>query len=130
MRARYLLNAAKRLSKALLAGGSGLFPAAIRVEKTYMDQQRAAGMKRRKAAAALDQVSALAGPNGKWRWNAAHDDRVTPDCAALDGTLHNAGETADGLIPGAVHMQCRCFPTVASDLFTPQPQLFASAWAL
>lgn len=130
MRARYVLNAAKRLSKALLAGGSGLFPAALRVEATYMDQQRYAGQNRAKAAASYDRAAALAGPDGKLRWNAQHDGRVTPDCAALDGTLFAAGEPPHGLLPGAVHARCRCFATPSYDAFTAQPQLFASAWAV
>lgn len=128
-RAQYVLAAAQRLTKALDAtntasAGMDVFAAAVRLEAGYMSQQRQAGQNRAKAASALDRVFAEAGPNGKWQWVAQMDGSTTADCRALNGTLHPVGETANGLIPGSVHPQCRCTARPVTDTFSRQPLVF------
>jgi len=138
MRARYVLAASKRLTRALLLNdrqakqepkstSSGdeatpkskvdLFVTAVRQEKVYLDQHRQAGQNRARAAAALDKAAAEAGPNGKLRWT-THPEKgdVTPDCEELEGRLF----TLDNLIvvqtengpmearPGMMHPHCHC----------------------
>ena len=123
LRARYLLSAAKRLTAGSL---NGVFPQALRVEQTYADQQRAAARNRVRAATAYDTATAKAGPNGKLQWHTAEDDRVTPDCAALNGRIFDPGDPPNGELAGAVHARCRCFVTAATDTFSPLPLLFAT----
>lgn len=137
MRARYVLAASKRLTRAIRlskrtdqqkpkAEGKpkskvDLFVAAVRVEKTYLDAHRKAGQNRARAAAAMDRVAAAAGPDGKLRWNTQRDNRVSPDCAVLEGRLFTADKPPNGLIPGAVHPRCRCYATAATDVFGAAP---------
>ena len=103
MRARYVVAAAKRLTRAITLG---VYPQALRVEAIYLKQHRAAGQNRAKAAAALDEVATQSGP---WlMWQARMDDRTTADCAALNGRLFTINDLPSGLIPGAVHPHCRC----------------------
>lgn len=161
-RARYVLNAAKRLTKALLLAGKraatqsgtqgqsgtsgtsdeagnaapkaeSLFAKAVRLEAQYMDQQRAAGQNRARAAKALDQAAAEAGPDGKLRWVAILDSTTTPDCAALHGTLFTLDkpprdpQSGKRLTPGAVHPRCRCKAVPAYDSFRSDPVETVSA---
>jgi SPP1 gp7 family putative phage head morphogenesis protein len=134
MRARYVLAAAKRLSRAARLNNRpdqgeqdtgkpksrvDLFAAAVRQEKNYLDAHRQAGQNRAKAAAAYDRAAIDAGPNGKLRWTAVMDSRTTADCAALDGRLFTPDDPPNGLIPGAVHPRCRCTATVAYDSNAP-----------
>lgn len=133
MRARYVLAASKRLTRAIRLSKRAdqqkpkpegepkskvdLFVTAVRVEKVYLDQHRQAGQNRARAAAALDKAAAEAGPNGKLRWT-THPEKgdVTPDCEELEGRLF----TLDNLIvvqtengpmearPGMMHPHCHC----------------------
>lgn len=136
MRARYVLAAAKRLSKALLldvknavssdetAAKDSYLAKAVRIEKTYLDAHRGAGQNRLRAARAFDQVAAAAGPDGKLRW-VAHAG-ACPICAGLDGTLFTVDAPPDGLIPGAVHPHCGCGSVPAYDFTEPAETVSAS----
>lgn len=140
MRARYVLAAAKRLTKALLldaknavssddTSGSGkrsesLFVKAVRVEKTYLDAHRGAGQNRLRAAKAMDAAAAAAGPDGKLRW-VAHAG-ACPICADLNGTLFTVDAPPDGLIPGAAHPHCGCDSVPAYDFTQPAETVSAA----
>lgn len=100
MRARYVVNAAKRLTEALV---DGRFLPALTQERTYLAAHVQAGQKRKVAAQALD---ALAEKHTFLVWQTAEDDRVDPHCAALSGKLFTI-DNPPGL-PGAVHPSCRC----------------------
>lgn len=101
MRARYVLNAARRLTTALR---EGQFLPAITTERRYLGAHVRAGRSRQVAAQALDEVAVKGGP---WlRWVAVMDERTTPDCAALNGQLFNIDNPPG--IPGAQHPSCRC----------------------
>lgn len=111
MRARYIINAARRLTRALV---DGQLPAATRAEKRYLVAHVNAGRNRRAAARRLDQTAQRSGPWLKWR--ATLDERTTLDCRRL----HNTVFTVDNppAIPGAVHPRCRCraVPAEPNDL--------------
>lgn len=96
MRARYLLNAAKRLTQALAVGE---FPAAVKAEKRYLGQHRAAGLGRRKGAAQVDSV--LAGARSPYLvWVGGTCD----ECRPLDGRVFRVGEIP--LPPRHPHCHC------------------------
>lgn len=100
MRARYVLAAARRLTEALLLDRYG---AAWALEQRYLAMHIKAGQNRRAAARRVDKL----GSDGQVLvWRTAGDDRVTPDCAALEGRLFQASNPPG--IPGAMHMLCRC----------------------
>jgi hypothetical protein len=82
MRARYLLNAAKRLTDAIVQGD---FPAALKAERRYLDQHRAAGIGRRAGAAAVDAVAARS--SGYLVWVGG----TCPECKPLDGQVFRVG---------------------------------------
>lgn len=101
MRARYVLAAAKRLTRAALAGE---YTAGLRRERHYMAAHRMAGQKRAQAAKAYDRVARQA---AYLKWVTADDERVDSACAARDGSVWRV----DNPImppPGAVHARCRC----------------------
>jgi SPP1 gp7 family putative phage head morphogenesis protein len=100
MRARYVVNAAKRLTGALV---DGRFLPALTQERSYLTAHVQAGQKRKVAAQALDAVAAK---HGLLVWHTVMDDRTTEDCATLDGKLFTI-ENPPGL-PGAMHPNCRC----------------------
>lgn len=101
MRARYLLAAAKRLSK---AATEGRFTAGLRREQTYLAAHRRAGQRRARVAREYDQAA-----RGQMflRWSAVMDDRTTPDCAARNGSVWNVNNPPFPP-PGAQHVSCRC----------------------
>jgi hypothetical protein len=105
LRARYVLNAGRRLTGALI---DGRFPAAARDERRWLTAHINAGRRRRKAAQKLDEL-ADAGA-GLLRWRTKRDARVTPDCQVLEGQVFTAADppTVNGrvAIPGAVHPNC------------------------
>lgn len=102
--AQYLVNSAQRLDS---AQRHGQYDAAARLEDIYAGQAKAAAANRLDAAKALD-LSAASSPTGYLRWVAKHDDRVDPECAALDGTIFTIDNLPGGKMPGAVHPNCRC----------------------
>lgn len=106
MRARYIVNAARRLTRALI---DGQLPAATRAEKRYLVAHVNAGRNRRAAAKRLDQLAERSGP---WlKWNTRRDNRVTLDCRRLDGVVFTIDNPP--AVPGAVHPTCRCYATAA-----------------
>lgn len=124
MRARYVLAAAKRLTRATTLG---VLPQALRQEKTYLAGHRRAGQNRANAAARLDRVAAESGP---WlRWATKNDDRVEADCRALAGRVFTVDNlpVVNGIpaIPGALHVRCRCWPEPAFDRTQSLPTIRA-----
>lgn len=125
MRARYIVNAAKRLTESLLEGE---FIDGIQAEKRNLVAHVQAGKNRAKAAAALDKAFAEAGPEGKLRWT-THPERgdVTPDCEALNGRIFSRDnpiivETDEGPMtarPGMMHPHCHCTGDQVGALFPP-----------
>jgi SPP1 gp7 family putative phage head morphogenesis protein len=102
MRARYIMNAARRLTTALL---DGEFIDGLTAEKRNLVAHVQAGKKRVAAAAKLDAVAAMA-PGGMLRWVAILDERTTPDCRVLDGVVFTLDNPPG--VPGAQHPACRC----------------------
>lgn len=117
MRARYLLAAAKRLTK---ASAQGLFTSGLKRERVYLDAHRRAGQRRAAAARAYDKV--VKG-HEFLRWSARMDSRTTADCAALNGRIWHV-EKPPFPPPGAVHIHCRC---VAVAVVTPNSAAQAAA---
>lgn len=101
MRARYLLAAATRLTK---AAAQGMWTAGLRRERTYLDAHRRAGQRRAKAARAYDEAA-----RGQMYmvWVTAGDSRVDPHCRALAGSVWHV-DNPPVPCPGAAHMYCRC----------------------
>lgn len=99
MRARYLLAAAMRLTK---AATDGAFTSGLTREQTYLDAHRRAGQRRAKVAREYDIVA-----RGQTflRWQTAGDSKVDADCAALDGSVWNVDRPLMPP-PGAVHPHC------------------------
>lgn len=108
-RARYLLNAAKRLTQ---AGRDREFTAGLRREAAYLAAHRRAGLKRARVAREYDRVA-----RGQTflKWRARMDSKTTPDCAAKNGTVWNVNNPPFPP-PGAQHPSCRC---VAAPLGRP-----------
>lgn len=103
-RARYLLAAAKRLTA---AAARRELTAGLSREQTYLDAHRRAGQRRAKIAREYDEVA-----RGQTflRWAAVMDERTTPDCAAMDGSIWSV-DRPPVPPPGAVHPWCRCRAT-------------------
>lgn len=101
MRARYLLAAAKRMTK---AAAKAEFIAALRREQAYLAAHRRAGQRRARAARAYDVAA-----RGQlfMVWVTAGDSRVDPHCAALAGSVWSV-DRPPVPCPGAVHPWCRC----------------------
>lgn len=111
IRARYILDAAKRIAANLLLLGKDphALGTAIRNERRYFKQHIDAGRNRKKAAQQVDQVAAAS----PWLvWQTILDGRAEPECLALNGTLFTVDDLpiVDGrpVLPGAVHNNCRC----------------------
>lgn len=102
MRARYIFNAARRLTDSLVHGE---FIDGLKDEKRNLVAHVQAGKKRAAAAAALDEVAARA-PGGLLQWHTVMDAATTPDCARLDRVLFTMDNPPG--IPGAMHPRCRC----------------------
>lgn len=113
-RARYLLAAAGRLSRDL---GSGVSPPdALRVERRWLGEHRAAGRRRAAAAAAVDVAVERSGSEWLlWRVDPALAN--TAGCVAADGRVFSRAFplvfSDDDLPPrpqwpGAVHPRCGC----------------------
>jgi SPP1 gp7 family putative phage head morphogenesis protein len=102
MRARYVLAAARRLTQGL---ADRRYNVALDAEQRYLDAHVAAGRKRRAVARRVDE---LGGEGHVLVWRTAGDERVTPECRALEGRLFTAENPPGGQLPGAVHPRCRC----------------------
>lgn len=105
MRAQYIVAAARRLAQSI---ADAEWAAALEKEHRYLAQHVAAGRNRWAAAKAVDEVAARS-TTGFMRWNCKNDDRVTPDCRALEGRIFTADHPPG--IPGAMHARCRCWAT-------------------
>jgi hypothetical protein len=113
IRARYILNAAKRITANLRHVGEepGGLLTALREERRYLAQHIDAARNRRRAARAVDAV-ARTSPFMYWR--AVLDGRTTEDCRSLNGTLFTIADPprdamGRALLPGMVHSRCRCY---------------------
>lgn len=111
IRARYLFNAAKRITAnlRLLGQDPHALLTAVRDERRYLGQHLDATRNRRKAAQQVDRIAA----GSPWLvWKTAGDARVEPECAALSGELFTVDQppVVNGrpVYPGAVHPHCRC----------------------
>ena len=111
IRARYILNAAKRITANLahLDDQPGSLVTALRDERRYLTQHVHAARNRRRAARAVDQVARR---SPFMIWQTRGDARVEADCAALAGSLFTLDQppVLDGrpVLPGSVHPHCRC----------------------
>lgn len=114
MRARYVLNAARRLTGGLVAGS---FLDDLRAEQRYLGQHLAAGRNRAQAARSLDEAAAKSA-SGWLRWR-THPEKgdVTAACDALNGKLFTRdnlpvaaeeGQVPRPVYPGAMHPKCKC----------------------
>jgi len=134
MRARYLIAAARRITKDLrtiVPTGPGEKPRtaaerlvdAIRRERRYWRQHVDAQRNRRQAAHAVDQAT-QASPH--WQWVTAGDSRVEADCRRFAGRTFTIATPpmlhGHPVWPGAVHPHCRC-----RAISTFDPALFGSA---
>lgn len=109
MRARYIFNAARRLTDSLARGE---FIDGLKDEKRYLVAHAQAGRKRSAAARAVDEVAARS-PGGLLQWRTVMDQNTTADCAALNGVVFTLDNPPG--IPGGEHPHCRCVavPAVA-----------------
>lgn len=101
MRARYLLTAAKRLTKAAF---QGMWTTGLKREQTYLAAHRRAGQRRAQAArrydvAARGQVFMV--------WVTSGDSKVDPHCRELAGSVWHV-DNPPVPCPGAAHPFCRC----------------------
>lgn len=105
-RALYLVNAAKRLGRAvkdpdLTVGGQ------LAKERRYFAQHKTAQTEREQAAQRLDAASNSYGP--LLGWYSRGDGRVTPACAWADGKNFRPDQPTTIGLPGlGPHVGCRC----------------------
>lgn len=113
-RASYLINAARRLSSAVLLGQVA---SAIHREQGYLRNHRAATAKRMAAATVVDQVRGRTPDSSLLGWQAVLDAKTDPTCRRLHGTNFDPLDPplVEGLpaLPGTVHPFCRCTPRPA-----------------
>lgn len=111
IRARYIFDAAKRITKNLVLVGTdpGGMITAVRDERRYLRQHLAAGQNRRRAAHAVDRA---AGRSPWLVWTTQGDSKVEADCRALAGRLFTAAQPlivhGRPVFPGSLHPHCRC----------------------
>lgn len=111
-RAAYLLNAGRRLDRALAlpqrADEQGLTPfdRALLDERRFIDQHTAAAARRAAVGAQVDRAAAEHGL--LLGWHTDPTSKVTPACAAMHGTNFYAAYPPPVGYPGAVHPRCRC----------------------
>lgn len=111
-RASYLINAARRISRAWIAEGAptSLTPAmddALDREVRFARQHFEATYKREQAAA---QVAEMAQQWGSIRlgWHAVMDRRTSAECRAANGRNFDPNRIPPIGLPGSVHPHCRC----------------------
>jgi len=110
IRATYWLKAAQRITGAL-THGADLFTA-IRAERRFYRQHRAAADNRERAARVVDTVA----QRSPWMvWRAVIDSRTTADCQDLNGRVFTVDQpltiAGSPVWPGSIHARCRCFPS-------------------
>lgn len=102
-RAQFLINSAKRLANARSEGRR--LDTAMAQERAWLAAHRAAQANRIKVAAHIDELA----QQSPWlEWRAVLDDRTTPDCRAMHGTIFTLDVPPAIGWPGAVHPRCRC----------------------
>lgn len=117
-RARYLIAAARRLTRDLELGASPF--TALREERRYLGLHREAGKRRAAAASAVDRVVEQSG--SEWlRWNLSDKPQThTRGCLWASGRIFTRADplvfTDDDMPPrpqwpGATHPRCACFAT-------------------
>ena len=108
-RASYLVNAARRLSGAVLAGDA---EGAVQREQNYLRSHRAATAKRLAAALAVDWMLRKNGNPALLGWQAILDAKTDATCRKLHGTNFDPlnPPIVEGMpaVPGSVHPYCRC----------------------
>lgn len=104
-RAAYLLNAARRLARALREGE---FPQAVQKERNYWVRHLDAQDRRAVAAGRVDNAAAAFGP--LLGWYARNDERTTAECRAANGNNFRVDVRPTIGYPGTVHPYCRCEP--------------------
>jgi SPP1 gp7 family putative phage head morphogenesis protein len=111
IRARYLFNAAKRITANLRLLGTDphAVMTAVRDERRYLNQHLNAARNRRSSARQVDRVAT----GSPWLiWKTVMDGRAEPECRALNGELftvdHPPVVNGRPVYPGAVHPNCRC----------------------
>lgn len=130
LRALYVLNAARRLSVSLAGGVDPV--TAFSVERRNLESSQRAARNRARAAAAVDEAAQIS-PWLEWRCRldpttGRPDDRVTPDCRAMNGQLFTLDSIPAIGLPGAVHPQCRCKAApFGSGLFGALPTISATS---
>lgn len=134
MRARYLINAARRITRDLrtvIPAKPGERPRtaqdrlrdALRRERRYWRMHVDAQRNRRTSAHAVDTATAQ---SPHWQWVTAGDARVEADCRRFAGRTFTIADpprlNGRPVWPGAVHPHCRCTAVATFD-----PRLFGSA---
>lgn len=111
IRARYILDAAKRIAANLLLLGKDphALGTAIRNERRYFKQHIDAGRNRKKAAQQVDQAA----KTSPWlQWRTVMDGHAEQECVDLDGDLFTVDQPPQvggrSVYPGSVHPNCRC----------------------
>lgn len=115
-RARYIAAAAQRLAD---GAANGKLAEALHREQGYLARHRTAGIRRRAAAARYDAAAARS-RNGLMVWQTRQDDRVTPDCARLQGRVFHRDHPPGGRMPGVQHPECRCWARPLSPIPAPR----------
>lgn len=107
-RAAYVVAAARRITAGTRhSGDQSTVRVVLAKERRFFRQHVAATRKRASAARQADSVATESGTS-TLRWVAVLDDRTTPDCAALDGTVFDIRSPPGGTYPGQRHVRCRC----------------------
>lgn len=102
-RARYAVNAIKRIAKAALGGKRQEQTAK---ERAHFEAHKQAAKHREQALGALDDAAARYGP--VLGWYAVDDSSVTAECKAASGSNFDIGNPPKIGLPGLVHPRCRC----------------------
>lgn len=105
-RAAFMMRSTKRI-EATLGRGRELSDAVAR-EKVLWELHREAALRRRAAAARVDDAVDAYGLVLSWR--AVLDKRTTPDCHAANGLNFRVDRPPRMGFPGAAHPRCRCVP--------------------
>jgi hypothetical protein len=122
-RAQFLLSASQRVQAAVAHANAHSLPvfpaiqAAVMAEQRYFGLHVAMGTKRMTAGSAVDGMAAMNG--NLLGWNAVMDSRTTYGCRAANGQNFYADDPpiVEGgpALPGAVHSECRCWPSQAHE---------------
>lgn len=106
-RAAYLINAARRASRAYEAGGVDGLNSAIERERRYWEQHLLAQARRTAAASAVANEAQRQG-GGLVGWHAVMDERTSRECRQAHGRNFDPNRIPPIGFPGSVHPHCRC----------------------